>query len=101
MTALTVPRPPFMDTEELRIFESTVDRFLDEHADPVTTARWRNEGAVDKDVWLKAGQAGILGVSIPETYGGAGADFRYEALLIERLGVKHALNFSRCRFTMR
>jgi acyl-CoA dehydrogenase len=83
-----------MDTEELRIFEGTVDRFLDEHAGTAETARWRNEGAVDKDVWLKAGRAGILGVSIPETYGGAGADFRYEALLIERLGLKHALNFA-------
>jgi acyl-CoA dehydrogenase len=83
-----------MDSEELRIFEGVVDRFLDEHAGPVETARWRSDGAVHKDVWLKAGQAGILGVSIPEAYGGAGADFRYEALLIERMGLKHALNFA-------
>jgi acyl-CoA dehydrogenase len=94
MTALNVARPPFMDSDELRIFDSAVDRFLDEHASPHDTARWRHEGAVEKDLWLKAGQAGILGVSIPEAYGGAGADFRYEALLIERLGLKHALNFA-------
>jgi acyl-CoA dehydrogenase len=94
MSVLDVARPPFMDSDELRIFEGAVDRFLDEHASPYETARWRREGAVDKDVWLKAGQAGILGVSIPEAYGGAGADFRYEALLIERLGIKHALNFA-------
>jgi acyl-CoA dehydrogenase len=94
VTAIDVPRPAFMDSEELRIFEGVVDRFLDEHAGPVETARWRSDGAVHKDVWLKAGQAGILGVSIPEAYGGAGADFRYEALLIERMGLKHALNFA-------
>ena len=94
MTAIDVPRPAFMDFEELRIFEDVVDRFLDEHATPVETARWRSDGAVHQDVWLKAGQAGILGVSIPEAYGGAGADFRYEALLIERMGLKHALNFA-------
>jgi acyl-CoA dehydrogenase len=94
VTILNVPRPPFMDSEELRIFEDTVDRFLDEQAGPAETARWRNEGTVSRDVWRKAGQAGILGVSIPEAYGGAGADFRYEALLIERLGLKHALNFA-------
>jgi acyl-CoA dehydrogenase len=94
VTAIDVRRPAFMDSEELRIFEGTVDRFLDEYAGPAESARWRNEGAVHKDVWLKAGQAGILGVSIPEAYGGAGADFRYEALLIERLGLKHALNFA-------
>jgi acyl-CoA dehydrogenase len=94
VTVLDVARPPYMDCEELRIFEGMVDRFLDEHAAPAETARWRVEGAVGKDLWLKAGEAGILGVSIPETYGGAGADFRYEALLIERLGLKHALNFA-------
>ena len=94
MTAIDVPRPAFMDSEELRIFEGVVDRFLDEHAGPDEIARWRSDGAVHKDVWLKAGQAGILGVSIPEAYGGAGADFRYEALLIERMGLKHALNFA-------
>jgi acyl-CoA dehydrogenase len=94
MTALDVARPPFMDSDELRIFEGAVDRFLDGHASTHETARWRREGTVNKDVWLKAGQAGILGVSIPEAYGGAGADFRYEALLIERLGLKHALNFA-------
>ena len=93
MTAIDVPRPAFMDFEELRIFEGMVDRFLDEHAGPAEAARWRSDGAVHKDVWLKAGEAGILGVSIPEAYGGAGADFRYEALLIERMGLKHALNF--------
>jgi acyl-CoA dehydrogenase len=94
MTAIDVPRPGFMDSEELRIFGGTVDRFLDEYASPVETARWRSEGSVQKDVWLKAGQAGLLGLSIPEAYGGAGADFRYEALLIERMGLKHALNFA-------
>jgi acyl-CoA dehydrogenase len=83
-----------MDTEELRIFQETADRFLDEHASSADTARWRSDGVVNKETWLKAGSAGLLGLSIPEIYGGAGADFRYEALLIERLGVKHALNFA-------
>ena len=83
-----------MDTEELRIFQETADRFLDEHASSADTARWRIDGVVNKETWLKAGSAGLLGLSIPEIYGGAGADFRYEAVLIERLGVKHALNFA-------
>lgn len=76
------------------MFEDAADRFLDEHAGTEETARWRTEGAVSKEMWLKAGKAGLLGLSIPEEYGGAGVDFRYEALLIERLGLKHALNFA-------
>lgn len=83
-----------MDNEELRMFEDATDRFLDDHATASASAKWRQQGYVDRDVWLAAGRAGLLGVSIPEAYGGAGADFRYEAVLIERLGIKHALNFA-------
>jgi alkylation response protein AidB-like acyl-CoA dehydrogenase len=94
VAAFDLPRPDFMATEELRAFEHSVDRFLDEVASREQSMRWREEGAVDREVWRRAGQAGLLGVSVPEAYGGAGADFRYEAILIERLGLKHALNFA-------
>jgi acyl-CoA dehydrogenase len=83
-----------MDTEELRAFERSADRFFDEVAGLEQRAHWREQGSVDREVWRQAGEAGLLGISIPETYGGAGADFRYEAILIERMGIKHALNFA-------
>jgi acyl-CoA dehydrogenase len=94
LAAFDLPRPTFMDTEELRLLEHAADRFFDEQAGPVERARWRAEGAVDRATWRKAGEAGFLGISVPEAFGGAGADFRYEAILIERLGIKHALNFA-------
>lgn len=94
MAAFDLARPDFMDTEELRLFQDSVDRFLDEHATPAAVAHWREQGAVDKSVWLAAGAAGLLGVSVPEAYGGAGTDFRFDAILMERLGIKHALNFA-------
>jgi len=92
--AFDLPRPQFMDAEDLRLLQGTVDRFLDENADTEARARWRQQGYVDQEVWTRAGSAGLLGVSVPEVYGGLGADFRYEAILIERLGIKHALNFA-------
>lgn len=94
MPAFDLPRPRFMDAEDLRLLQGTVDRFLDENADAEARARWRQQGYVDRAVWTRAGAAGLLGVSVPEAYGGLGADFRYEAILIERLGIKHALNFA-------
>ncbi|MET0375886.1 MAG: acyl-CoA dehydrogenase family protein [Rhizorhabdus sp.] len=94
MPAMDLPRPAFMDSEELRIFEDAVDRFLDDHAAPAKAARWREQGSVDKETWQAAGSAGLLGLTIPEEYGGAGADFRYDALLMERQGVKNALGFA-------
>ncbi|MES2272284.1 MAG: acyl-CoA dehydrogenase family protein [Pseudomonadota bacterium] len=94
MAAFDLPRPAFMGDEEIGMFESMVDRFFDENADAVARQRWRDQGFVEQDVWRKAGAAGILGVSIPEAYGGSGLDFRYDALVMERQGIKHALNFA-------
>nr|WP_247878838.1 acyl-CoA dehydrogenase family protein [Niveispirillum sp. SYP-B3756] len=83
-----------MDEEELRMFQEATDRFLDTHADKTARARWREQGWVDLETWRLAGDAGLLGVSVPADYGGSGADFRYDAILMERLGVKQALNFA-------
>ena len=83
-----------MRSDELRMFADAVNAFLDDHATPEATARWRADGAVSEETWRCAGRAGLLGVSIPEEYGGAGADFRFELVLMECLGRKHALNFA-------
>jgi acyl-CoA dehydrogenase len=46
--------------------------------------RWEAAGVVDRDVWLAAGRAGLLGLFVPEEYGGAGVtDRRYGAVLTE------------------
>ena len=40
-----------------------------------------------RNIWLRAGEIGILGTSIcPEAYGGLGADFLYDAIVLEELG---------------
>lgn len=83
-----------MDTEELRMIEDVIDRFCEEHFSPEQRERYRTQGYVDREVWLAAGEAGLLGVVVPEQYGGAGLDFRCDALLMERLGVNDALNFA-------
>ena len=47
---------------------------------------WESAGIVDREAWLAAGRAGLLGLSVPEEYGGGGnTDFRYAAVLIEAL----------------
>ncbi|MBB6379643.1 alkylation response protein AidB-like acyl-CoA dehydrogenase [Pseudonocardia eucalypti] len=48
--------------------------------------RWEEEGQVSREVWLAAGKAGLLGMEVPEEYGGGGVeDFRYNAILNEEL----------------
>src|SRR5262245_263542 len=45
---------------------------------------WAREGIVSRDLWLKAGNMGLLGMDVPEEYGGAAIDdFRYNAIFLE------------------
>jgi alkylation response protein AidB-like acyl-CoA dehydrogenase len=47
---------------------------------------WERAGIVDREVWRKAGAAGLLGMDVDEEYGGGGQrDFRFNAVLIEEI----------------
>lgn len=94
MSAVQIDPPAFMRDEGLSMFADSIARFLDAEAGPSQTAEWREDGFVHPDLWRKAGAAGLLGVSVPEEYGGVGADFRFDVVLMEQLGLKHALNFA-------
>jgi acyl-CoA dehydrogenase len=88
MPVLDVDRPAFMAEEEITIFETATPRFFEEHAPAEATARWREAGVVDRDLWTKAGEAGLLCLSMPEAYGGAGGDYRHEVVFMERMGLQ-------------
>jgi acyl-CoA dehydrogenase len=62
-------------------FRASVRRFLDKEIAPHFDD-WEQASIVDRSLWLKAGQAGMLCPQVPEEYGGTG-DFRYNAVLIE------------------
>ncbi len=38
-----------------------------------------------RDLWLKAGDAGLLCCTVPEEYGGAGADYLYDVVVFEEM----------------
>ena len=88
MSVLAVEKPAFMAEEDIAIFEDAVGKFFDEHAPESVVATWRRNHVVDREMWNTAGRAGLLGLSIPEAYGGAGGDYRHEAVLMEQLGRK-------------
>ena len=88
MSVLNVAKPAFMAEEDIAIFEDAVGKFFDEHAPEATVAKWRKNHCVDRDMWTKAGKAGLLGLSMPEEFGGAGGDYRHEVVLMEQLGLK-------------
>ncbi|MEU4775101.1 acyl-CoA dehydrogenase family protein [Micromonospora sp. NPDC023644] len=48
--------------------------------------RWEADGIVDREVWRRAGAAGLLGMDIDTEYGGGGQrDFRFNAVLDEEI----------------
>ena len=67
---------------ELDLLRQTARRFAEREIVP-NRARWRAAGSVDRALWNRAGEAGLLCASIPDEYGGGGGDFRHEAVLIE------------------
>jgi acyl-CoA dehydrogenase len=76
---LNLPRPAWM-SEDLVLLEEQSRRFMaDEFAPHVD--RWHEQGIYEREVWTKAGQAGLLCASMPEEYGGAGGTFAHEAVI--------------------
>ena len=72
-----------IDTEEHDLFRQTVRGFYADHVLP-HHERWEREGIVDRSLFTEAGQLGLLGLQVPEAYGGAGVDdFRFNAILVE------------------
>jgi acyl-CoA dehydrogenase len=72
---------PWVD-EDIAIFRDAVTRFVDSEMVP-NEEQWRKQQHVGKDIWRKAGEMGLLCTDIPAEYGGAGGDFRHEAVLYE------------------
>ncbi|UNZ21551.1 acyl-CoA dehydrogenase family protein [Streptomyces sp. 891-h] len=70
-------------TEDHEAFRQTVRTFLAKEVEP-HYAQWEQDGVVSRDVWRAAGRQGLLGLAVPEEYGGGGEpDFRYAAVLAE------------------
>ncbi|MDI6912562.1 acyl-CoA dehydrogenase family protein [Nocardioides sp.] len=66
-------------------FRDTVREFIRREVAPHLDA-WIADGVTPRDFWRRAGETGLLGISVPEEYGGIGTpDFRYNALLVEEL----------------
>lgn len=71
---------------ELVALADGAGRFFEREAPPERVAGWRAAGQVERAFWRQAGEAGLLGVSIPAEYGGGGGDFRHDVVLVEQVG---------------
>ena len=67
-----------------KAFADSFRRFIDKEVTPHHAA-WEDQGYVAREVWSQAGANGFLCMSLPEEYGGAGADKLYSVAQMEEL----------------
>jgi alkylation response protein AidB-like acyl-CoA dehydrogenase len=67
--------------DDHQAYRSMVREFVKRHVVP-HQSRWDEQRLIDRDVWVEAGKQGLLGLAVPEEYGGPGErDYRFRAAL--------------------
>ena len=77
-----IPRTLFSLEHDL--FRESVRKFLEREAAPFH-GQWEKQGHIDRQLWSKAGEQGLLCSHLPEEYGGMAVDFLYSAIVIEEI----------------
>ena len=68
--------------EDHDMFRETARAFFEKEVKP-NHDRWEEEGQVSRELWLKAGEMGLLANMVPEKYGGLGLDCKFPAIVWE------------------
>lgn len=78
------------------LFRESAREFINREIVPHVT-KWEQAGLVDKDMFRKAGVAGLLGMAVEEQYGGGGVDdFRFNAVIVEEMMAADAFASGMC-----
>jgi len=90
-TADSIFIPEQWDEEQLMIAD-TCTNFLAQHVTPNLARIDEQEEGLMPHLMEEAGALGLLGISIPEQYGGFGKDFKTSMLVTEKLGAGHSFS---------
>ena len=69
-------------SSEHEAFRQSVRRFIEDEIAPYHSD-WEEQRGLPRELWRKAGELGFLCCDVPEEYGGAGADWLYNVVVIE------------------
>ncbi len=75
----------FTEPDHLRQLRDTLERFVENEMPRAAAARWDRENHFPRDVFAKLAELGVLGLTVPEAYGGAGRDILATMVVIEEL----------------
>jgi len=70
--------------EDHEQFRTSVRRFMERECAP-HQEEWNQTGIVSREIWRKAGQEGLLCVTLPTEYGGGGGDFGHSSIIAEEM----------------
>ena len=66
-------------------YRDTVREFLAREVEPYYE-QWETDRLIDRSAWLAAGKSGIIGLSVPEEFGGSGVtDYRFRCVVSEEI----------------
>lgn len=71
-------------TPEHEALRASIRRFVEEELAP-HARQWDDDGWIADWVWPRMGELGLLGLSVPEAYGGQGGDYWSTVVLAEEL----------------
>jgi acyl-CoA dehydrogenase len=73
--------------EDHEAFRDLVKDFVKRHVSNESIERWDAAGEIDRATMLAAGEAGLIGLSVPEEFGGAGMlqDYRFRTIVMEEV----------------
>ncbi|MFN8284658.1 MAG: acyl-CoA dehydrogenase family protein [Chitinophagales bacterium] len=80
--------------EEQHMIVDTITSFIDSEILPVYDKIEKQEPGLTESLLLKAGELGLLGLAIPEEYGGMGKDFNTNSLLVENMARASSFSLS-------
>ncbi|MDE0545119.1 acyl-CoA dehydrogenase family protein [Microbacterium sp. C7(2022)] len=73
--------------EDHEAFRDVVKEFIKRYATAEARERWDAAGEIDRETMLAAGESGLIGLSVPEEFGGAGMlqDYRFRTIVNEEV----------------
>jgi alkylation response protein AidB-like acyl-CoA dehydrogenase len=75
----------FTEPDHIRQLRETLRRFVEKEMPRSMAARWDKENYFPRDVFHKLAQLGVMGLTVPDQYGGAGRDIVATMIVIEEL----------------
>ena len=75
----------FQDSEHVSMIRDTIERFVEKEMPRSLARQWDMDNYFPRDIHNKLVELGLMGLTVPEAYGGSGVDITATVMVIEHL----------------